>query len=216
MSPRTRHAAVGALVAIAFTLAATVTFAQRTTPADVAAKFSGAWKINFELSPRFAPRGGGGGRQGGTPNAPSFAVGVTGTRTAPPMAFQRGGGGGTPAPMSAADQAGMAVIRGLQQVSDTLAITATADAVTFKDARGERAYVVDNKAARVEVNGATINTKSRWDRNTLKQEFVFGETRVAHDWEINNEGTRINFKMLIMNMSNPGPGTEAKAVYDKQ
>lgn len=218
MGVQTRTAALWVGAAIVLALASTVTSAQRATPADVAAKFTGTWKINFELSPRFAPRGGGGGgaRTGG-PGQPLMARSMSGSLgQSRPAAFQRGGGGGGGAQANPEEMAGNAAIRSLQQVPDSVTIKATADSVTFVDARGERTYAVDNKNNKITVNGATLTTKSRWDRNTLKQEFVFGESRVSHDWELNNEGTRINFKMLVTSMSNLGPGTEAKAVFDKQ
>jgi hypothetical protein len=208
-------AAIWAGAAAVLVVAGAVVSAQRMTPAEAATKLTGSWKMNLELSPQFAPRCGGGGRQGGGPARPLMAIGMTGgaprTNTA---GFQRGGGGG--GQMSDADRAAMAAMRTLQQVPDTFTVKATEASVTFTDPRGERTYAVDNKTTKIEINGAPVTTKSRWDRNTLKQEFVSGETRVTHDWELNADGTRINFKMLIANMSTVAPPTEAKAVFDKQ
>ena len=42
------------MTALAVALLGTVAFAQRWTPADAAAKLTGTWQINFELSPQFA------------------------------------------------------------------------------------------------------------------------------------------------------------------
>jgi hypothetical protein len=199
--------------AMCLALAGTPATAQRLAPADAAAKLTGTWKMNIELSPRFAPRGGGGGRTGGARGGgalPFYSIGMA----TPALGFQRGGGGG--ATMSDADRASAAAMSALQQLADTFSVKATGDSVTFIDPRGERTYAVDNKTTKITMGAATVTAKSRWDKLTLKQEFVSGETRVSHDWEMNDAGTRINFKMLVSSMSNPGPGTEAKAVYDKQ
>jgi hypothetical protein len=192
-----------------------VTLAQRFTPADAAAKLTGTWQINFELSPQFAPRGGGapGGGRGGPQqyfNAGPSAFG----RTQAPQ-FQRGGGGQA-ASMSPADKAGRTFITGLRAAGATLIFKASADSVTINNGRGERTYAVDNKSTKVTVDGAEVTMKSRWDNRTLKQEFVYGEDRVTHDYELNAEGTRLNWKMVSSSMSSLGPPTEAKAVYDKK
>jgi hypothetical protein len=195
--------------------------AQRMTPADAASKITGTWQMNFELSPQFAPRGGGPG--GGAPagrggSQQYFSTGFNTPSVTARPAFQRGGrgGGGGGGEMSETDRAGNAYIAMLRAAPSTITIKATPESVTFTDPRGERTYAVDNKTARLVVNGATVMTKSRWDNRTLKQEFVFGESRVTHDYELNAEGTRINFKVISQNMSSQGPPSEGKAVYDKK
>lgn len=212
--------AVAGSAGVLFALAGSITFAQRVTPADVAAKMTGTWQMNMDLSPQWAPRGGGPARgaagtgRGGTPY---FAIGMMAASVSAAPALQGGGGrSGGGADISDADRAGNAVMAMFRGAPLNIAIKATADSVTFADARGERTFAIDNKSAKVVINQASITTKSRWDRNTLKQEFVYGESRVTHDFELNAEGTRINFKMVSQNMSSTGPATEAKAVYDKK
>ena len=112
--------------------------------------------------------------------------------------------------------AGQAALRGLQQVADTMTIAATADSVTFTDPRGTRTYAIDNKTHRVDVGeGAEITQKSRWDGRSLRQEFIYDETKVSHTYELSREGNRIEFTMRIDNFSG-GVGRQAKGVYDKQ
>lgn len=208
---------ISLVVAGVVAMTGAVSLAQRFTPADAAAKITGVWQMNMELSPQWAPRGGGapGGGRGGQQQY--FAASPTPNFGRTTTAFQRGGGGGGGgAAMSEADRAGNAVMAGYRQAPQTLTIKATETSVTFTDARGERTYAVDNKTAKMEINGVNITTKSRWDNRTLKQEFVFGESRITHDYELNPEGTRINFKLVMQNMGSERPPTEAKAVYDKK
>jgi hypothetical protein len=207
--------------ALAIGLAGRATMAQRFTPADAAAKLTGTWQMNMDLSPQWAPRGGGAGPTGARGGQQQFfATGTTGMpRTL--TAFQRGGRGGGGAgavggSMSPEDKAGRTFITSLRQAPQTITFKASADSVTISDARGERTYAVDNKSTKVDINGATVTLKSRWDNRTLKQEFVYGEDRVTHDYELNAEGTRLNWKVVSSSMSNLGPPTEGKAVYDKK
>jgi hypothetical protein len=184
--------------------------AQRVTPADVATKISGNWKMNLELSPQFRPAGGG--RQG----APGAMLAPAGQSRAT-LALQRGGGGGgaQAAPPDPRVTTGNRALQALQQVPDTMTIAATAESVTFTDPRGTRTYAVDNKNIKQDLgNEAEMTLKSRWDNRTLRQEFIFDETKVTHAFEVNNEGTRITFTMRVDNFSG-GVGRQARAVYDK-
>lgn len=188
--------------------------AQRATPADIAAKISGSWKMNLELSPQFRPAGGG--RQGsaGSIGGPMMAMAGASRTT---LAFQRGGrgGGGAAAPPDPRVMTGNRAIQSLQQVPDTMTIAATAESVTFTDPRGTRTYAVDNKNVKQDLgNDAEMTLKSRWDNRTLRQEFIFDETKVTHAFEVNDEGSRITFTMRIDNFSG-GVGRQARAVYDK-
>jgi hypothetical protein len=138
--------------------------AQKAPPSDLAAKLSGTWVLNRELSPGFrAPAPG---RRGGGAG-PLFAVaGLAGQRGG------RGGGGASDAsdltPQQLAEQAAM---RQLQMITEKVVITASAETVTFTDSRGERTYAINDKSMKIEVAGASVNVKSKWDKNVLKQEF---------------------------------------------
>ena len=218
MTKRNEHTVLAAAVMTAMLvgLFGSGAAAQRVTPAEAATKLSGAWKINLELSPAFKPAPRPQAAIFPQSGAPSFAMSAVRSMGAT-TGFQRGGGrgGGAPAQADPAEMAGQAAIRSLQQVGDSMTITATADSVTFVDARGERTYVVNDKNTKINMGEAALTTKSKWERNSLKQEFVFGETKITHTWELNDAGTQLNFRMVIQNFSNTGPFREAKAVYDK-
>lgn len=194
--------------------------AQRITPADLAAALTGTWRMNAELSPQFraAPAGGRGsaGLLEIVPERPSRRPVATA------LALQRGGGRGggggggmPPAPPSPREIAGQAAIRGFQQVAEAFTLAATAESVTFTDTRGERTFVVDNRTHRVDVgDDAEITTKSRWDGRALRQEFIYGETKVSHTYQLAREGNRLEFTLRVDNFSG-SPGRQAKGVYDK-
>lgn len=203
-----RNAPVTAMACATFLLALAVPplVAQKMTPADVAAKFTGTWTVNRDLSPGLSPAGGGRGARFEVSPLPS------------PAAFQRGGGrgGGGAIEISAEDRAGNAAIAALQGVAPQVEIVASVDSVTFKDPRGERTFPVTDKSVKVTISGAEITTKSKWDKSTLKQEFSFGESHLTQTWELNSAGDRLNMKMVVQNMNNPSALREIKAVYDKQ
>jgi hypothetical protein len=188
--------------------------AQAAAGAAAAARLSGTWKLNRELSPLVAPpgRGGGGGRRGG---APSFAVGIT--------PVQRGGGGGGggrggDSPPSAGDLtpdelAGQAALQQLQQIPEVIAISATADAVTLTDPRGKRTYAIDGKTTKIEMGTATINAKTRWDKDTLRQEFWNPQRKLIQLWEVDgSDHLVLRARLESMTMSTP----DLKAVFDRQ
>jgi hypothetical protein len=182
--------------------------AQKAAVSDLAAKLSGTWVLNRELSPGFraAPgrRGGGGGAL--------FAVAG--------LAGQRGGRGGGSAggatdasdltPQQLAEQAAM---RQLQQITEKIVITATAETVTFADSRGERTYSINDKSTKIEVAGAPVNVKSKWDKTVLKQEFSNTQAKLTETWGLDEAGRLVLIaKVESMTLLTP----EQKAVFDKQ
>ncbi|MEO8482578.1 MAG: hypothetical protein ABI634_10240 [Acidobacteriota bacterium] len=195
-----------AMLAVAFASASVV--AQKRTAADVAAKFSGTWVMKMAT-----PAGGGPGRAGAA--QPLYEVGFF-------SEFQGrrggGGGGGAAGPgMGEGEKAGQAALAKIQQLGRTVTIKATTESVTFVDGNGERTYATNNQNVKTDVGGgAIVTTKSRWDGNTLKQQFIFGETSITQNWELSDDGNQINFKMQILNMSNQQPPKEAKLVFDRQ
>src|SRR6476646_7104937 len=108
--------------------------AQKAAPADVAAKLSGSWKLNRELSPAIGGSPGRGRGDGAGRGAAAFAVSGAGAA----LAGQRGGGGGGDTPSSPSDLppdviAAQAAMRGLQQIPEVLTVKATADTIAFLD-----------------------------------------------------------------------------------
>src|SRR5262245_57119989 len=158
--------------------------AQKLTPVEAAARLSGTWVFNAELSKGFnapgARRGGGPGRGGAL-----FSM-------AAPLGQGRGGGGGqtpsSPSDLSPAELAAQAAMRQLQQLADQITIDATPERVTFRDSRGERTYNIDGKNAKITVAGAEVNTKSRWDKATLRQEFSTAQSKLTQTWDVDESG----------------------------
>jgi hypothetical protein len=184
--------------------------AQKATPADLAAKISGAWVVNLEKSPGLQRPGG---RQGSLRTPSGVRV-----ETAAFMQRRRGGGGGggfgsTPADLTPREQAEQAAIASFQRAAQQVQITATADSVTFSDSAGERTYTIDGKNHPVEINGAEVSTKSRWDKNTLKQEFSAGGVKITHLWEPSPDGAHLTFTLSRESMRGSG---KSVATYDRK
>jgi hypothetical protein len=213
MMRRTLRQGAGAAIAAIGVMLATmgpIVSAQKVTPADLAARFSGTWKLNRDLTTSFSEASSRGGRPGGA--SPSRAVAPLAGLLQP----QRGGrsGGGAPAG-NPEDRANEAALASMQQIADTVKIAATADSVTFTDPRGERSFTLNNKEQKLQLNGGTISSKSKWDKSTLHQEFLFGERKITHFWDLNPEGTQLTLKIRMEDFSRIGPFKESKAVYDK-
>jgi len=202
---RRGHSALTA-IAIASLLALPGIAAQKASPADLAAKLSGTWVINRELSTGF--RGGGPGRRGGGA-APRFAV-------ASIVPQGRGGGGGgvsDATDLTPEQRAEQAAMRTLQQLSEQITIAATADSVTFTDARGEHAYPVNDKNTKVEVGGSSVTVRSKWDKDTLKQEFSNTQAKLTETWSVDGNGRLVlTAKVESMTLRTP----DQKAVFDKK
>jgi hypothetical protein len=183
---------------------------QNVTPAEAAERLSGTWAFNRELSKGFSAPGarpGGPGRGGAL-----FA--------AAPGPGQGGGGGGgqggaaqTASDMTPEEIAAANAMRQLQQIADVLAIKATAERVTFADARGERAYAIDGKTARIVVGGADVSTKTRWDKAMLRQEFSTPQSKLTQTWEVDKDGRLVLVaKVESLRFRTP----DQRAVFDRR
>jgi hypothetical protein len=186
---------------------------QKPGPAEVAAKMTGAWKLNRELSPAVgAPgRGGPGGRGRG---GPAFAMSGT-------PALQRGGGrggGDLPTASSNADLppdvlAAQAAIRDLQQIAELITVKATPETIAIADPRGEHTYAIDNKPTKIDTTGVKIDVRTKWDKLAIRQDFSSPQTRLIRSWEVDEQG-RLVLKVKLESMTMNSK--EVKAVYDKQ
>ena len=212
-APRVKSGAIlriaAALAAAAVVAMAARVEAQSGSPADVAAKLSGRWILNEELTPASArPTARGGG--------PSFAVGG-----AP---LQRGGrgrsgggeGGGAAgnasSPLMAEEVAAQTALTILHEVPKEMTIEATADGVVFREPRGEWRYKIDGKNSVMEVPGGTLHSKSRWDHGTLRQEFSSAQKKLVKSWSIDANDRLVlteRFESITLN-------SESKAVFDRQ
>jgi uncharacterized protein YnzC (UPF0291/DUF896 family) len=198
-------------VAVALALGA-MTFegglsAQKVSPADLAAKLSGTWTLNQELSPGFAAPAGRGRRGGG---GPSFAIaGIAGQR---PGSLPRGGDANGPADLTPEEMAGMQAMRQLQQIAPTITIKATAESVTFVDPRGEQTYAINDKNSTIDVAGSKITAKNKWDKATLRQEFSNSKSKLIRTWEV-DDSNRLVLKGKLESMTMMS--TEVKAVFER-
>jgi hypothetical protein len=195
---------VGAAIVV---VAASGAVAQKAAPADLAAKLSGTWTINRELSPGVAAPGRGGARGGG----PAFAVAG--------IAMQRGGGRGAGdtsggmEDLTPEERAGIAAMRQLQQIAPEITIKATPESVTFTDARGEQTFTINDKNSNIDVGGARVGVKNKWDKQTLRQEFSTTRSKLIRSWEVDENG-RLVLKVKVEGMTLVS--NEVKAVFDKQ
>ncbi len=203
-----RNVAV-ALAVGALTFAASDLAAQKPSPADLAAKLSGTWTINRELSPGFSTPGGPGGRRGG--HALLAMASIPGQR----RGSVPGGGDGAngPGDLTPEEMAAQIAIRQLQQVAAQITIKATPESVTFTDQRGEQTFAINDKNAIVDVAGAKITAKNKWDKATLRQEFSNPKSKLIRTWEI-DENNRLVLKAKLESLTLMS--TEAKAVFDRQ
>jgi hypothetical protein len=204
---------VVATIAVACSGFVGAAIAQKLTPAEAAARLTGTWTINRELTSGFNAPGRRGGRGGGA----NFSVGGAARFAAPSSYAQRGGAGPSTASdmsdLSPAERAAMAAMRELQQLSETITINATAEQVVFEDGRGQRTYPVDNKNVKMTVAGADVNAKSRWDKSALRQEFSTPSSKLIQTWEVDENGRLVlTAKVESLRLMTP----EQKAVFDKR
>lgn len=189
--------------------------AQKLTPAEAAARLSGTWTINRELTSGFNAAGRRGGRGGGG----NFSLGGNAARFGPTASYAQRGGGTGPSTasdmsdLSPAERAEMAAMRELQQLAEVINIKATAEQIAFEDARGQRIYAIDNKNTKLTVAGSEVNTKSRWDKAILRQEFSTPSSKLIQTWEVDENGRLVlTAKVESLRLMTP----EQKAVFDKK
>jgi hypothetical protein len=205
----TRRPGQALIVALVMMMAAAwpIAAGQKPSPADAAARLTGTWKLNREMSPQVTEPGRAGGRRGG---APAFAIAG--------MVPQRGGGRGggspdTPADLTPEQRAGQAALRLLQQIAEVITIKATPDTVTIADGTGERTYAADGKNTRLVIGDATISEKTRWDKLTLRQEFWNPERKLIKAWDVDESG-RLVLKVRVESMTLNS--ADVMAVFDRQ
>ena len=189
--------------------------AQKLTPAEVAARLSGTWTINRELTSGFNAAGRRGGRGGGG----NFSLGGNAARFGPTASYAQRGGGTGPSTasdmsdLSPAERAEMAAMRELQQLAEVITIKATAEQVAFEDVRGQRTFAIDNKNTKITVAGSEVNTKSRWDKTILRQEFSTPSSKLIQTWEVDENGRLVlTAKVESLRLMTP----EQKAVFDRK
>ena len=196
------------MVGVALTVAGVTAGAggQKLAPAEAAARLSGTWVLNRELTSGFTAPGQRGGRRGG-----GLLLSLA------PGAGQRGGGAPSTASdmsdMSAAERAAMTAMRELQQLAEIITIKATPEQVAFEDARGQRSYALDGKNVKVTIAGTEVSAKSRWDKAVPKQEFSTASSKLTQTWDVDENGRLVLVaKVESLRLMTP----DQKAVFDKK
>jgi hypothetical protein len=198
---------VASLIAVAFLSSAlTAARSQPAGVAEIAAKMSGRWELNVELSPGLreqAPAGRGGGAL--------FAL------AAPPP--QRGRANMPSEPgielpmMTDEERAAQQALAAIQQVPPELTIEASPAEMKTIEPRGESVFKIDGKNATVPVPGSTIKVKSRWDRSTLRQEFSSAMRTLKRAWSIDANGRLV---LTQHSESIRGSTKPVVAIFDRQ
>jgi hypothetical protein len=192
------------------TLVAPGLAAQNAGPKEVGAKLTGGWKLNVELTPTSA-----------TPGRGGFADDIARPFAALVSVQQRGGrgggGGGTgrdeaSARLPAAEVAAQAALSILHEVPLELHIEASADAIMFRVPRGEWRFTIDGKSSTMEVPGATLRTRSRWDHGQLRQEFSTAQRGLVKTWSIDANDRLV----LVEKIESLTFRSQSKAVFDRQ
>jgi hypothetical protein len=187
---------------------------QTSSPPELAAKMTGSWRLNKELSPSLSNPGRG--REGRPGTGPSFGV--------MPIAAQRGGRGGagrgsgaeSGADMSnlmPAEAAAQAALSWVQQVPLELTIEATPAEIKLIEPRGQSLFRIDGKSTPIEVSGGTIKVKSKWDRASLRQEFSSTQRMLLKSWSVDSNGRLVVTEHIE---SVAFKSRETQAVFDKQ
>jgi hypothetical protein len=180
--------------------------AQGGSPAEIAAKLSGHWKLNTELTPVSAKPGRGRGQASFAPS---------------PVPVQRGGRGGGGAggqpgdassPLMAEEVAAQSALSVLHQVPLDVVIEATVDTITFREPRGEWHFQIGGKNSTIEVPGGSLRSKSKWDHAALRQEFSSAQKKLVKSWSIDSSDRLVLTETLQSVTSN----SESKAIFDRQ
>jgi hypothetical protein len=183
---------------------------QKTSPSDLASKLSGTWVLNRELSTGFRPPAG---RRGGGAGPLFATVGLVGQRGGRGGGGAGGGGVSDASDLTPQQLAEQAAMRQLQQITEKIVITASADSVTFADSRGERTFAINDKSTKFDVGGSPVNVKSKWDKDVLKQEFSNTQAKLTETWRLDEAGRLVlTAKVESMTLLTP----EQKAVFDRQ
>jgi hypothetical protein len=193
------------------------TAAQKATPADLAAALSGSWKLNEELSPSLGSSGRTGGRGEGRGGGALFAMAAAPAGQRGGRGGGRGGGEGGGSEASSEvmreEAAAQSALRILQQVPLVITIVATATDVKFTDPRGEWAFRVDDKTTAMDVPGGQIKVKSKWDKQTLRQDFSTVQRKLVKTWSIDGNNRLVMTERVESMTLNT---TESRAVFDRQ
>ena len=187
---------------------------QKVPAADVAARMSGTWTINRELTPNVVGPGRagparprrGGGTGGLLQRAPTYPQGV---RANPTNTEPTPDGVDDMTPSELAESRG---VREIRQVVPTIRITATTERVSIEDERGEQSCASDGKTDKVRIFGVYMDVKCKWDEDRLRQEFSTTRNKLTRTWSL-DAGGHLVLKAKLEGIGQTSP--ETTTVYNR-
>jgi hypothetical protein len=212
MRPKTTSTAALSAAMLAMLLSGSTLEARRLPLGrqDPAAKLTGTWVLNRELSTGFAAPGRGRGRGGQQRPGARFATANM------RVVSQRGGGGGfgnEASDLTPEQRAEQAAMRELQQIDSRVTITASATEVTFKNSLREQTFAINDKTATIFIASAPVKVKVKWDKQALKQEFSNTQAKLVQTWSVDGSDRLVmTAKVESLTLITP----ERKAVFDRQ
>jgi hypothetical protein len=100
----------------------------------------------------------------------------------------------------------------VEQLAPAMTVKATAETVSFTDQRGEQTCAINGKTARLEIFGATVSVKCRWNKASLQQEFSTTRNKLTRAWTVDDAGHLV-VKTRVEGLAQRP--VEATAVYDR-
>jgi len=186
------------------------------TPAEAAARMSGTWKLNEELSP--LTRAGSSPTAGAVPSRGGARGGGTG-------GGGRGGAGrgGVTGGVSQAQQQELrvrALYRELNVRPSKLVITASVGSAKFVDEDEiERLVTINNKKDKLDLGTAILDCKTYWNGAALTIELDAGsQVKLFEAFELSPTGRQLLVTLRTGEGSNPRPGqlrASIQRVYDR-
>ena len=180
------------------------------TPQDLAAKLSGTWVFNRELSYRVCRARPGPWTRRAT--APSAARRLR-RRPRPWPHREAAAAAATPSDLTPEQRAEQAAMRELQQIDSRITIKASATEVTFIDSLGEQTFAINDKTATIFIASSPVKVKLKWDKQALKQEFSNTQAKLVQTWSVDG-ADRLVMTAKVESLTLVTP--ERKAVFDRQ
>ena len=100
----------------------------------------------------------------------------------------------------------------VEQIAPMITLKASADTFSIVDPRGEQTCAINDKSAKLDMFGAKVATKCRWNKRALQQEFSTTRSKLTRSWSV-DDGGRLVVKTRIEGLGERA--VEAAAVYDR-
>ncbi len=199
--------------------------AKPTAQDAAAAKISGVWQLNKELSTdpatvdaasQQANRGAGSGRGStGTGGGMSGGRRGLGGGGGGGGGSRGGGGGGSSSAMTPEQLAQFqAMMSEIKNLPDRMTVHATAADVTITlDDGSIRKYTANNKKEQIAIGSAQIDTTTKWDGDTLNIQMAVGQSKLVETYALTSDGAHL-IVSITPKLSAPGQQVTTKHVYD--